>query len=1328
MEAVMRGVIRGLVAYLVVGASVGLAEPPAEAKVDKPTLSAGCDVLYQRTAPGGELVAFVGSYQPGEAKEEHGLFVVELKTGKVRRVLDTAVKTAPAWSPDAKKLAIGNTPGYGNVYPLVIVDVATGQVTKLGIQGVGADWSPDGRYLAFSTQIKRGGSWFWGIPIDGRIGVWDLETKKLTLLTPPSYNLHDSATDRWMAGGTFGPVWSPDGRWIAYHRVTFLHQGQRRKDTHQIWVVNGEGTEFRQVSAGAAEVSWSPDSRSVRLTEDGATRSAEINAIKPLTKAELETRYPEPKMTTEELDPMTKGFDPSPVFERNRPWTNPKLEHLGSVQFVHHMEPKRLDERFVWRQDGTSLIEVGSRENEEVQWGTGARWVTTPEPARYHFPAKTQLAVRQKEGRRQRMDQAFFAKYFRDRLMGTRTSFVALDWGRKPGDFRIQKVRPSDDGQTLRVELIPKADCRINVGAMFETTSWAYVHDLVVSRSELTIDGKTHRILQEVDFGGDAEICRIKFSDWHDVDQSQSVPQRIEIQIPEHKFTVDYRFQWRPEGLWILTRGESRFADHEPQREEIRDLKINEPTPSLDEALAQIAKSQADLEGRGAIEPELRPLAVFPFQVGKRIEIPAGGPGVGVREVLFRVDRDPKTPGLHKLFTVINIADDTAATDRLTLVLLDAEGRPTIAASVPAVPEKPEGGKGVLVDLGHSRVLDQTRFWTIRRIRSEAKPVEGASQAGTEQVKAATYPFRLGEPLEINIPNQPNGGTRLRRVQFERSPQGELKAKIRVVSQDSGQELLANVSVVLLDGQNMILAAGFLQPSLMVEAAVIDKELVVDVPGVIGEGLKHPSRVLLGLKTVQVSLRVGSRWGTAVDTSPLFPVEQLLDADDPPTWRIGLAQLESQVERADPFRDIWDSRSRSRRRPPPAQILAPYLDCLQTLLRESDDAEGLVLLCRLSGRSGEKRLVEDLARRLGDPRPAVQDAAAIGLGLLGDPRGLARLGPILARRPAQDVRSEMTVQRDAMVALAKIGTPEAVHVLGRALVQAVDELAPAPPARNQLVLQSAGSRAQNFTGPWMLARELVYVLGYTRNPIALDYFAQAMAKGKRSEAVDTTIAQVLAPFADQEKARAIIFDGLRQGVVGFLGPALADAAMVGAAGQLAQRERLSDGDYWVVLHYLGRAKSPEALEVLRDLHRKNLHPNYADGRIVMASTLAAYGDYRALDDAFQILTTKVDPRTLPEDSRKRRDEQYERERVQEQIVKIFAPSRSGDPKPIPLAETVRFLQPKLASADRLTLLAALRIVDSLSEIPAELKPAITKLTQHPDPEVAKAAKKVREMP
>ena len=92
------------------------------------TVPDGCDVLYERLSPDGKLLAFVGGYATGGDKPQHGLFVVEMDSQKVRRLLETAVKTAPAWSPDSTRLAIGNSPGYGNRYPLVIIDVKSGQI------------------------------------------------------------------------------------------------------------------------------------------------------------------------------------------------------------------------------------------------------------------------------------------------------------------------------------------------------------------------------------------------------------------------------------------------------------------------------------------------------------------------------------------------------------------------------------------------------------------------------------------------------------------------------------------------------------------------------------------------------------------------------------------------------------------------------------------------------------------------------------------------------------------------------------------------------------------------------------------------------------------------------------------------------------------------------------------------------------------------------------------------------------------------------------------------------------------------------------------------
>ena len=43
--------------------------------------------------------------------------------------------------------------------------------------------------------------------------------------------------------------------------------------------------------------------------------------------------------------------------------------------------------------------------------------------------------------------------YARDHLMGTRTSFVALDWGRNPSAFEVHDVRRDEDGKTVKLQL-----------------------------------------------------------------------------------------------------------------------------------------------------------------------------------------------------------------------------------------------------------------------------------------------------------------------------------------------------------------------------------------------------------------------------------------------------------------------------------------------------------------------------------------------------------------------------------------------------------------------------------------------------------------------------------------------------------------------------------------------------------------------------------------------------------------------------------------------------------------------------------------------------------
>ncbi|MFB3897374.1 MAG: TolB family protein [bacterium] len=229
-----------------------------------------CNIIYKRISPDGKKVAYVGSYTNDTGKKLYGMFVIDLETGKVRCLTDKPVKTAPAWSPDSLQLTIGNTAGYGNNYPLVLINTISGETTDLEIKGVGAAWSPDGKHLAFSTEIVKGGSWWAGVPIDGRIGILDLGSKILIKVTPSAVNVSDTTTGKWEVQGSFAPVWSSDGNWIAYHKTAMLRPHKQTKPiyTDETWIIDRTGKNAKKVIDGYYPLAWSKDNRTIYLQQD----------------------------------------------------------------------------------------------------------------------------------------------------------------------------------------------------------------------------------------------------------------------------------------------------------------------------------------------------------------------------------------------------------------------------------------------------------------------------------------------------------------------------------------------------------------------------------------------------------------------------------------------------------------------------------------------------------------------------------------------------------------------------------------------------------------------------------------------------------------------------------------------------------------------------------------------------------------------------------------------------------------------------------------------------------------------------------------------------
>ncbi|MHC5040497.1 MAG: TolB family protein, partial [Planctomycetota bacterium] len=262
------------------------------------TIPKDCDISQKRLSPDGKRVAFRGRFlMPGEGWR-HGLYVLTWETGQVRRLLETAVKSPPAWSPDSRKIAMGNAPGYRSRYPLVIVDVETGKVTETGLQGVGASWSSDGRFLAFTTEIVRGGSWVRGIPADGRIGVLDVETGKLTHLSPPGKNVSDRATGRWEYEGYIHPVWAPGEPRLAFHRIHSVRMGGESTTSHETWIASLDGTPARKIADEYDALAWGLDGKA--LFRLGEKRIDRIDLASSMVRTLVSWKDPERPVPTAE--------------------------------------------------------------------------------------------------------------------------------------------------------------------------------------------------------------------------------------------------------------------------------------------------------------------------------------------------------------------------------------------------------------------------------------------------------------------------------------------------------------------------------------------------------------------------------------------------------------------------------------------------------------------------------------------------------------------------------------------------------------------------------------------------------------------------------------------------------------------------------------------------------------------------------------------------------------------------------------------------------------------------------------------------------------------
>jgi Tol biopolymer transport system component len=231
-------------------------------------------------SPNGRTICYQSSAE---------LWLVPSRGGAARRLTEGGADCEPAWSPSGRMVYFSSWRG-GQTRALWRVSTRGGSPERVTL-GVGGEVNPtlsrDGFRLAYATERSR----IAQVIRDQRTGVEQRLSKVNEAIMPAiapdgtrfafvSHRLGENS-DLWLQplregrpegapqllssqnGNTSHPVFSPDGRWIAYYCIL---RGQR-----DIWIVSATGGQPNRITDNPAadiQPAWSPDGRSLVFSSD----------------------------------------------------------------------------------------------------------------------------------------------------------------------------------------------------------------------------------------------------------------------------------------------------------------------------------------------------------------------------------------------------------------------------------------------------------------------------------------------------------------------------------------------------------------------------------------------------------------------------------------------------------------------------------------------------------------------------------------------------------------------------------------------------------------------------------------------------------------------------------------------------------------------------------------------------------------------------------------------------------------------------------------------------------------------------------------------------